>query len=327
MTDIFDSITATLRERLVSPLAGSFIISWLIFNYKVVVILLSDMKPYVKFPYIEQHIWTDAYTTVLYGLVYPTIAALAYLLIYPWPARWVLQGSLWHQRKTKQTKIDGEGLIPVTKDDVELLKSKWSEKLSKQSQEIQRLEAQLDDIQKKEEESRASEQLMTSRASDQGQELEKLHVELAEIQAAVVDRELHISGMEKTISELNSDVEALHRELNSQKADSHPEKEFYKMLPAYDIAHAVLRPGPESGQEKISESKYRNFLQRFAREAEIPYQISKKAIGGFVQLLDEISVNDEDLLTEQLLNDVLEMDSISEELRAMIYAVIVTNKE
>jgi len=54
MTDILNSFKAHLYERTVSPLVGSFIFYWLIFNYKLPVILLdSKLSSNEKFSQIE----------------------------------------------------------------------------------------------------------------------------------------------------------------------------------------------------------------------------------------------------------------------------------
>lgn len=210
MTDILDSITATLRERLVSPLAGSFVISWLIVNYKVVVILLSNMKPHVKFAYIEQHIWTENSQTLLYGLIYPLAAALSYIFIYPWPARWLMQYSLYQQNKTKLARIHGERKIPLDKADFDELKNKANDKINKLGQEIQRLEAQLESTQKKEETSKSNEQLMAVRANE-------LYIELEKLKATHLETSSSISTLMGEREELRLRSEELQAKLNDSQ--------------------------------------------------------------------------------------------------------------
>ena len=51
--DIYNAIKATLYERVSSPFISSFILSWCVFNYKILFILFSNMETRYKFYEIE----------------------------------------------------------------------------------------------------------------------------------------------------------------------------------------------------------------------------------------------------------------------------------
>lgn len=206
MKEVLDSLTTTLRERLVSPLAGAFIVSWLIINYKVVVVLTSGMKPHVKFPYIEDVIWRDSYDLWMNSLVYPAIAALLYILIYPWPARWLLKYSLYQQNITKLMKITVEGNHPVTREELEEAKQKWAEKFRKQGEAIQRLEVQIEDEQKRADELVQAEQKMTSRANQLSADLIAAQAGWDKAKAENDDLRKEIANLTKAVAEKNTQV-------------------------------------------------------------------------------------------------------------------------
>jgi hypothetical protein len=109
------SIKATLYDRTTSPLFGAFAISWLAWNYKLIVVLLSSMSAQAKFAFIEQQLYGDWRSGLLILGVYPLVTSAAFLFVYPYPARFVYQ--FWHTqqrtlRNVKQ-KIDDEALLSV----------------------------------------------------------------------------------------------------------------------------------------------------------------------------------------------------------------------
>ncbi|KQT37534.1 hypothetical protein [Methylophilus sp. Leaf414] len=79
--EYYKSARDLILERFSSPLFFSFIISWLITNYKIVITVLSDQTAefnvYYKFWLVQQ------YFNIWDGLVYPLVAALAYVFLYP----------------------------------------------------------------------------------------------------------------------------------------------------------------------------------------------------------------------------------------------------
>lgn len=221
MKEVLDSLTTTLRERLVSPLAGAFIVSWLIINYKVVVVLTSGMKPHVKFPYIEDFIWRDSYGLWMNCLVYPAIAALLYILIYPWPARWLLKYSLYQQNITKRMKIEAEDNYPVTREELVEARQKWTDKYRAQGEKIQRLEIQLEDEQKKSEEFSQAEQKMAARADQLAFEFEMAKTEntkaLEGLGNKISDLNVVLRERDEKIFNLEREAEALKKSLEKNK--------------------------------------------------------------------------------------------------------------
>ncbi|XOB62337.1 hypothetical protein ACMC56_00670 [Campylobacterota bacterium DY0563] len=103
MKDIINSFKAHLYERTSSPLIGAFIFYWLIFNYKMVVVLFDDkLKSSEKFTNIDTIYQNDLFFNIpLNGVIYPIIATLLYLLVFPWISNLIFEGWTYHQNNLK----------------------------------------------------------------------------------------------------------------------------------------------------------------------------------------------------------------------------------
>lgn len=91
------TINTFVEERLLSPLLGTFVISWCAWNYRFMVILLSEESVATTFRMIETYAFPDLASIFLRGMLFPLLTTLAYVYIYPWPARVIFEA--W--RKTQ----------------------------------------------------------------------------------------------------------------------------------------------------------------------------------------------------------------------------------
>lgn len=116
-----NSVKAQLYDRVSSPFLGAYVISWLLWNYKIVLIAVSDMKGYEKLSYIENNLtswasctnfnslfshWANCYFWV--NLVLPFITALFYILVWPIINTKLMVAYKKHQNyhKAMQLKMD-----------------------------------------------------------------------------------------------------------------------------------------------------------------------------------------------------------------------------
>lgn len=53
LDDVIKTVKAQLYDRVTSPLSGAFIIAWCGWNWKFIVLLISDMPVIQKFSYAE----------------------------------------------------------------------------------------------------------------------------------------------------------------------------------------------------------------------------------------------------------------------------------
>lgn len=106
------------KDRLTSPLFGSFIISWLVFNWKIPVALIfykhSELKidrykSYFSLIRQEQSTWSM--------LILPLFFALLYIFGYPWVKNFIkeYQAKLTTTSEAKILKISKDGFVSVAK--------------------------------------------------------------------------------------------------------------------------------------------------------------------------------------------------------------------
>ena len=113
--DFIKSIKASLYDRTSSPLFGAFAISWLIWNHRVVITVLSSMEVEEKFAFIDQQLYPEFWGSVGLLVGYPLLTSLLFIFAYPYPARWVYR--FWRKRHKElrevRLEIDNETLLTL----------------------------------------------------------------------------------------------------------------------------------------------------------------------------------------------------------------------
>lgn len=137
MQDFINSFKAHLYERTASPLLGSFVFYWIVCNYKLIVILLDgDMKVNEKFDLIKtiypQNIWVPwegfeiHYSTLLgNGFLLPLLISLLYILISPFPSKWIYQFWKNNQKELLEIKQKIDDETPLTKEQSQKIKEDY----------------------------------------------------------------------------------------------------------------------------------------------------------------------------------------------------------
>lgn len=117
MNDLLDSIRAQIYARLSSPLFGAFIISWIGWNHTYLFILFSDLPVHERFDLAERLLYPDLKAVILRGLCWPLVSSVGFILVYPFPSRWLFQ--YWHRREveTKKLRDEIEGQTLLTREE------------------------------------------------------------------------------------------------------------------------------------------------------------------------------------------------------------------
>ncbi|MGH8492482.1 MAG: hypothetical protein ACRERR_05180 [Moraxellaceae bacterium] len=88
MTDLWEATKEHVKARFENPLLGAFALSWLIWNYKLIIIIVGKMDPTNKIDYIASQLYATNLQKI--GCVAaPLVFSLFYLLIYPELDRWL----------------------------------------------------------------------------------------------------------------------------------------------------------------------------------------------------------------------------------------------
>ena len=111
------SVKATLYDRLASPLIGSYVTAWCIFNYKVILIIFSDLQYTQKSEYIDALFAPWWNYPVRYG--FPLLWSAFYILFYPWISKKVFR--IWQQyikdKRDIKNKIEGSRLLTLAESE------------------------------------------------------------------------------------------------------------------------------------------------------------------------------------------------------------------
>lgn len=137
--DLIKTVKAQLYDRLTSPLLGCFLLSWVIWNYKFIFTLFSDMKIEDKFKFIDGSIYSGDCSHFIYGLLLPFVTTLFFIFIYPYPAKFAYAFFRKRQVELKeiQQKIDDE--TPLTRDEARKIRSDAVKMSIEFEQEIEKL--------------------------------------------------------------------------------------------------------------------------------------------------------------------------------------------
>ena len=105
MSELMRSIYATLYERSTSPFWGTFVVSWSVWNWRIIYLTLfvsEKIQPY-KIEYIScQYInWIDM-------LVIPLLSTVIAIGVIPYVSNWAYWASLEYKKKRRTMKEDYE---------------------------------------------------------------------------------------------------------------------------------------------------------------------------------------------------------------------------
>jgi hypothetical protein len=118
LKEIGNDLRTQFRERLSSPLIGSFAISWLIWNYRLLAVLFSNLSVVERFKYIDTVLYPTPWSTWISKLIGPLACALAYIFIYPYPAKAINGFWLRRENERKKQRDEIEGAALLTKEEV-----------------------------------------------------------------------------------------------------------------------------------------------------------------------------------------------------------------
>ncbi len=213
MSDFFESLSQQLKERLASPLSGAFIVSWLIINYRFMVVLLSDSAPLEKFDIIHSQIFPDLWAIGYYGIGVPLLLSSAYIIAYPYPARWAMSYSLYQKRKSREARIKSEGLIAMTREDVDAVVDPLTQKITKLQDELEKKNIVIDRLEGNIERKEVTIHDLDRRRADLQKELEAATSNISQLRTDIETERKNTEHSNRQLDELNS-------KLSSQRKDA-----------------------------------------------------------------------------------------------------------
>jgi hypothetical protein len=144
--DVSKTFKTQLDERINSPLASSFALSWAGWNYKVLVVLFSSMSPRAKIWTIDYVLFPSPESVVLYGVCFPLLTALLYIFLYPIPAKQVFIYRRRWQKHLKDIQIKMDGELPLTAAEAKDIKDHALKEISGAETELEKRRQELIDL-------------------------------------------------------------------------------------------------------------------------------------------------------------------------------------
>jgi hypothetical protein len=202
MKDLIESLSVGVRDRLVSPLSGAFMVSWLVVNYKFILVFFGGMRTRDKITYVASDIFPDGLTILLSGAVYPLLGAFVYVYLYPLISIKVLDYTLTQNRKHQavRQKIDME--TPLTVEESVVLKKEINQRIQEIEAALEAKAQQVRDLKSKE--------------AEHESEVGVLEVELNNFRAKEKENSISLKKLaqfESTLKKRDSSLEELKHQI------------------------------------------------------------------------------------------------------------------
>jgi hypothetical protein len=119
--DVGKTIKAILYDRITSPLFGTFIFSWCGWNWRLLVLFLTDSSTTVvkKFQYVDSDLYPRANEIIIHGFLLPATTTAFFIYIYPWFAKKVYGYWREQQNELKKLQVEKDGKKPLTKEEAQ----------------------------------------------------------------------------------------------------------------------------------------------------------------------------------------------------------------
>lgn len=151
LDEIAKTIRAQLYERVYSPLSGIFLLSWCLWNYQFLVVLVSGMSAPEKITYIHNSLYPHLWPSLAKGLLLPLATTAALIFVYPIPARYVYEYVRKQQRQLKEIRHRIDDETPLTREEAREIRRasldqsvEYEKEIARQVAEIARLKQELE---------------------------------------------------------------------------------------------------------------------------------------------------------------------------------------
>ncbi|MFA6015385.1 MAG: hypothetical protein WC742_09985 [Gallionellaceae bacterium] len=119
--DVGRTIKAILYDRITSPLFGTFVLSWCGWNWRLILLFLTDSSTAVvkKFEYVDSDIYPTISAIFIHGLLLPLATTAFFIYVYPWFARKVYGHWREQQNELKKLQLEKDSEKPLTKEEAQ----------------------------------------------------------------------------------------------------------------------------------------------------------------------------------------------------------------
>ena len=143
LKDLWHSLNANLRERVSNPLYGAFILSWIVFNFRLLLVLAGDGGFREKIEFIDTALYPTTTVTFRVGLFFPSLVALIFVLVAPFIRRWVLVITGRIDAVTTAELLKVAANTPLSPEKADALRDSLSRERKRRLDETRALEEQI----------------------------------------------------------------------------------------------------------------------------------------------------------------------------------------
>ncbi len=146
--DVGKTIKAILYDRIVSPLFGTFTLSWCAWNWRLILLFMTDSSTTVakKFQYVDAELYPSNGVAIIYGLLLPATTTAFFIYVYPPIARKVYGYWREQQNKLKEVQIEKDGETPLKKEEAQEIKNQALLAELRYQEEREKREARIKDL-------------------------------------------------------------------------------------------------------------------------------------------------------------------------------------
>lgn len=125
--DLVKSLKAALYDRTSSPLFGSFVLSWLVWNHRFIFLMLDGMSVLEKFAYVDQILYPNFWWSILQLFIGPLITGVLFIYVYPGPAQIIFRHWKNQQKKLNDIKVSIDNEKLLTREESKRLRASLAE--------------------------------------------------------------------------------------------------------------------------------------------------------------------------------------------------------
>lgn len=124
--EVIASLAESARQRVGNPLTGAFLIAWVAWNFRLLLVISGEEVPSDKIRFIDETLYPCALDWVLLGLLYPFLSAAIFVGMYPFLNRLVLIFYRTQQKETLEKVLAIEGKTPLTQEEADKLRRRMA---------------------------------------------------------------------------------------------------------------------------------------------------------------------------------------------------------
>jgi len=148
MKDIFDSIRLQIYERLSSPLFGSFVASWVVWNHRFLFVMFSGLPVNKKFEFVDTQLYASGWDICSRGIIEPALTAILFIYLYPIVSKHFYGYWLKKNSELKKLRDEIENATLLTREESDAIRMEMIKSGEKYEETIRRQAAELEVLKK-----------------------------------------------------------------------------------------------------------------------------------------------------------------------------------